>query len=409
MGRTGWILAGLVAGALAGLAVRAAPGLLEPARLLYPLGQLWLNALRMTLVPLVFCVMTNGIGQVARAAAAGRLLGLTIGLFFALLVFATFCGAVLALGLMRLWPVVPLGKALLAGAGPAPPATDFVSQLVAFIPVNPVAAAAQTEITPLIVFAAVLGAALARVPNGDAVFVLLRAVTDAMLVVVGWVLWLAPLGVFLLALDAVSSVGGALVVSLAQYLVLLCAVLVVAIPAATLVGAIGGGIGIGRFQRTIFPSQALAASTQSSLSALPSMLTAALDGLALPPALVSAILPLACTVFRFGNVWGGVAAGLIGAALCGIHPSLAQIVLAGGAGVLANTGVVGLPGQAVLFIAYGPIFAALGTPFEMLTLLIAVFTPADILDTTANVTGDMAVTAVVARLMRQRDSSATSA
>ncbi len=91
---------------------------------------------------------------------------------------------------------------------------------------------------------------------------------------------------------------------------------------------------------------------------------------------------------------------------CAGHPSLAQIVLAGAAGVLANTGGVGLPGQAVLFIAYGPVFAALGTPFEMLTPLIAVFTPADIPDTAANVTGDMAVTALAARLMRQRDSSA---
>jgi Na+/H+-dicarboxylate symporter len=110
------------------------------------------------------------------------------------------------------------------------------------------------------------------------------------------------------------------------------------------------------------------------------------------------VLPLACTVFRFGNVFGGVAAGLIGAWLCGIHPSAGQIALASVVAVIANTGVIGMPGQAVLFIAYGPIFAALGAPFEMLTLLVAVFTMPDILDTTANVTCDLAVTAIVARL-----------
>ncbi len=403
MGRTGWILLGLVAGICLGLGLRAwaLPGAIAAAKALHPIGQLWLNALRMTLVPLVFCVMAGGIGQVARAAAAGRMLGLTIGLFFVLLLAASVLGALTALGLMRLWPVVPLGAALLKNAAAAPVAPDFVSQLVSFIPVNPVQAAAQTEITPLIVFAAIFGAALTRVTGGETVFALLKVIADAMLAIVNWVLWAAPAGVFLLSLDAVVNVGGGLAAALAQYVLLLCAVLAVGIACATLMGALGGGIGLVRFIKAAFAPQALAASTQSSISALPSLLRAAQEDLGLPPALVASVMPLACTVFRFGNVCGGVAAGLIGAWLCGIHPGLAAIALAAVVGVLANTGVIGLPGQAVLFIAYGPIFAALGTPFEMLTLLVAVFTPADIFDTTANVTGDLAVTAMVARLVRR--------
>jgi proton glutamate symport protein len=408
VGRTGWILFGLVAGVCLGLGLRAwsGPALISFVKALHPVGQLWLNGLRMTLVPLVFCVMASGVGAVARAASAGRVLGLTILLFVILLLSASVMGAGLALGAMKLWPVSPIGQSLMKAATGTPPVPDFVGQIIAFIPINPIAAAAQTEVTPLIVFASIFGAAATRVANADAIFALLTGVTDTMLVIVNWVLWAAPLGVFLLSLDAVINVGGNLAAALAQYVILLSAVLVVAIVVAMVAGAFGGGGGIMRFAKAVFPSQALAASTQSSISALPLLLTAAEEGLSLPPPLVASVMPLACTVFRFGNVTGGVAAGLIGAYLCGVHPSITEIALAAVIGVIANVGVIGLPGQAVLFIAYGPIFAALGAPFEILTLLIAVFTLPDILDTTANVTGDLAVTAIVARLTKRATAEA---
>ena len=120
-------------------------------------------------------------------------------------------------------------------------------------------------------------------------------------------------------------------------------------------------------------------------------------------------MPLAVTTFRFGNVFGGVAAGLIGAHLFGIHPGVGQILLAIVIGVLTNVGVIGLPGQAVLFAAYGPIFTALGTPIEALTLIIAVFTLPDILDTTCNVTADLAATSLIARLARLETAKAPQA
>jgi Na+/H+-dicarboxylate symporter len=313
-----------VAGIALGLVLRAvgSPNLLAAAAALHPMGQLWLNALRMTLVPLVFCVMAGGIGQVARAAAAGRLIGLTLGLFFILLLGASVLGAFLALGMMKFWPVVPLGKALLKSAAAMPATPDFISQIVSFIPVNPVAAAAQTEVTPLIVFASVFGAAATRVANADAVFAILKGVADAMLVIVGWVLWAAPLGVFLLSLDSAVSVGGGLAASLAQYVLLLCAVLLIGIACATLMGALGGGIGLVRFQRAAFAPQALAASTQSSLSALPALLKAAEGDLGLPPALVASVMPLACTVFRFGNVSAGSRPGSLGRICAASRPGL---------------------------------------------------------------------------------------
>jgi Na+/H+-dicarboxylate symporter len=201
----------------------------------------------------------------------------------------------------------------------------------------------------------------------------------------------------LLAFDAALHVGVGLAVSLVQYVLMLSAVLVVALGVALAIGAIGSGRPLG-FVRAALPVLAIAASTQSSMACLPALLRAGRESLGLPVPLVGAVTPLAVTTFRFGNVFGGLSAGLIGAGLCGIHPGIGQIALACGIGALTNIGVIGLPGSAVLFAAYGPVFAALGTPIEMIGLLIPVFTLPDILDTGTNVTADLAVTAIAARM-----------
>ncbi len=137
------------------------------------------------------------------------------------------------------------------------------------------------------------------------------------------------------------------------------------------------------------------------MACLPALVKAAQEDLGLPPALVGVLMPMAVTVFRFGNVVGGVSAGLIGARLFGIDPGLPQIILAICVGVLTNIGVMGLPGPAVLLASYGPIFIALGAPIEALFLLLAVDTLPDILDTTANVTADLAVTAIIGRVAKR--------
>lgn len=400
MSRTTWILLALLSGALSGLALRLA-GHAGVADVLAPIGTLWLNALRMTLVPLVFCLMTTGVASVANAAGGGRLIAVTIGAFLALLLLAAVAGALAGVGLAALWPLHPVGAALTAAgvkAAAAPP-IDIVSQIVALIPLNPVAAAAEAAMTPLIVFAAILGAAVTRLPEVRRRLLVdvLKAAGDAMLVIVDWVLRAAPVGIFVLALGAVAKAGLDMATGLLQYVLMLTAVLGVGLLTTLAIGMMSG-VGPMRFLRAAAGPLALAASTQSSMACLPALVKAAEQDLALPPAAASTILPLATTVFRFGNVFGVVAGGLFGAHLFGVYPSTAQIALATGLAVLTNIGVMGLPGAAVLLAAYGPVFLALGTPMEALTLIIAVFTLPDIVDTSANVTGQLAATALITRL-----------
>jgi proton glutamate symport protein len=401
MSRTVSILLALIAGLAVGVVLRVYGGPDNGvAGFLQPIGQLWLNALRMTLVPLVFCLMTAGVAGLATTATdSGRQVGIAVGVFLSLLLAAAIVGAATAEALMLIWPVHPIDSALAAqsvATVAAPP--SFVSVLVNLIPLNPVAAAAEAAMVPLIVFAAIFGVAISRLPGGARGLLVdfFKAAADAMLIIVNWVLSAAPIGIFVLTLEAAANIGLGVALGLVQYVLLLSMVLAVGLVCATMVGLLSG-IQPARFFRAALGPQALAASTQSSMACLPALVQAA-ESLELPRPFVATMMPLAVTTFRFGNVCGGIAAGLIGAQLFGIHPGYAAITLAIVIGVLTNVGVIGLPGQAVLLAAYGPIFTALGTPIEALTLLIAVFTLPDILDTTCNVTADLAATSLIARL-----------
>jgi len=406
MTRTTSILLALVAGLVAGIALRVFAGHdTAIAGFLQPIGELWLNALRMTLVPLVFCLMTAGVAGLAdTAAGSGKQVAIAVAIFLTLLLAASVIGAGAAEALMTVWPVKPIDLALVSHSAATPTATatppNFAKVLVSLIPLNPIAAAAEAAMAPLIVFAAIFGVAISKLPSASCRVLIdfFKASADAMLIIVNWVLGAAPIGIFVLTLEAAANIGVGLALGLVQYVLLLSMVLGIGLTAATLIG-LCSGVPPRRFLRAALGPQALAASTQSSMACLPSLVQAA-AALDLPRPFVATIMPLAVTTFRFGNVLGGVAAGLIGAHLFGIHPGAGPIVLAIVIGVLTNVGVIGLPGQAVLFAAYGPIFTALGTPIEALTLLIAVFTLPDILDTTCNVTADLAATTLIARVAR---------
>ncbi len=403
LSRTWLILIALIAGLGVGLALRHAGEHGHSAiALLGPVGELWLNGLRMTLVPLVFCLIATGFATLARSTASGRFLAVTLGMFGVLLLVSACLGTAAAYGLMAIWPVHARAAGLVVAAvatGASANQQSLLQQVTSLIPVNPIAAAAEGAITPLIVFAAVFGTAIAHI--GEARSKLLTEVLDAlvsaMLQVIEWVLKLAPIGVFALAVTATASAGAGVAAGLAQYVALLCGVLGMGLVGAMLLG-IFSGVGAKRFVEAATAPQVLAVSTQSSMACLPALVTAA-ERLEIPEAVVGSVMPLAVSTFRMANVVMCVPAALIGAKLFGVTPTMGQVGLAVLVSIMTNIGTVGLPGQAVLFAAFGPVFAVVGAPLEALTLLVAVFTLPDMMATVTNVTADLAVTAVVARMV----------
>jgi Na+/H+-dicarboxylate symporter len=402
--RSWWIVVALILGFLIGLILHRTHYGQPVGSVAGQLGSIWLNALLMTLVPLIFCLMTSGAGSVAAMTGGRRLVVTTFTVFAILLVLGCCIGAVAATLLVHLWPFVPIPVSSISlGTVPIPvSAPSMLDQIVALIPSNPVQAAATTAMTPLIVFAAIFGAAITRLDDRWRTLLtnFFQAIAAAMLVIVEWVLWWAPAGVFCLALNATASAGTAVARGVLQYMAELTIVLVIALLCATIVG-ICSGFGVPRFLRALVAPLTLAASTQSSMACLPALILAG-DELGLPTPVVRAIMPLTVSLFRFGNVAASIAAGLIGAALFGVHPSAQRIVIACALGILINFGIVGVPGQALLFAAYGPVFLALGTPIEAISLLIAMFTIPDIFNTSTNVTCDLAATSLITTISGKR-------
>ncbi len=400
------VLVALVLGLTAGAAIQAgdAPEWRSAATIVEALGGLWLNALRMTVIPLIVALLITGIASVADAAATGKLATRAIALFTVLLVFAAIYSTLATQGLLALWPVDPdAARAFIAGSARTdadaitPP--TIAQWLQSLAPANPVRAAAEDQITPLVVFSCFFGFAATRLPPElrTPLIAFFKAVAETMIVIVRWVLFVGPLGVFALALGVGANAGFGAAGVLAQYVAIVSAVTIGITVVAYLLAFTWGGVPVGTFLRATAPATVVAFSTQSSLATLPAMLTAAREGLSIPARITDVILPLAVAVFRFTSPVANLAVAYVIAHLYGIDPTPVQMTTAVVVSFAVSVGAVGLPGQVSFFISMAPICVALGVPIELLGILLAVEVVPDIFRTVGNVMGDITATAILRR------------
>ncbi|OYZ42009.1 MAG: sodium:dicarboxylate symporter, partial [Novosphingobium sp. 16-62-11] len=202
-----WTFLGLITGLAGGLFVAfAAPSALPLVETwVKPIGEMWLRALQATIVPLVAALLFTGVTQTVATASAGALARRSLGLFLAVLTFSAGAALVVTPALIALIPIpADAGAALrqtLSGkdAGPVPGIADFLRSIV---PTNVIDAAANDRILPLILFVSVFALAVGRLagPQREVMTTFFAALASAMLVVIGWVLALAPIGVFALSM-----------------------------------------------------------------------------------------------------------------------------------------------------------------------------------------------------------------
>lgn len=379
-----------------------------------PIGGLWLNALQMTIIPLVVSLLITGIAASMEAARASRLATRAIILFLVLLWFSSAFAAVAIPFLFEIFPMPVDAAAALRSAlstsepvGEVPGFGDFLRSI---IPSNPIAAAANDAILPLIIFTAVFAFALTRLPAEprEQLTRFFRAVSDVMLVMIGWMLWLAPIGVLALAYVVGARAGTAAFGALLHYVVIISAVGIVLWALAVPFGMIGGQVSFRRFLRAIGPSQAVAISTQSSLASLPPMLRGA-ESLGVPVAASGVVLPLAVAIFRWTGPAMNFGVALYIAHWYGMELGPAQIFAGIAAGATTTLGAVSLPGQVSFITSIAPICMVMGVPIEALALLIAVETIPDIFRTLGNVTMDVAATVTVTRRTGFMESEAVTA
>jgi len=366
-------------------------------------GGLWLNALRMTVVPLVFCLVVTGIASVADATATGRLAARAVALFSFLLVCAALYSIAATNGLLAAWPIdADAARGFLAGApAPDPAAAEeaggFARWLQSLAPANPIRAAAEEAILPLVVFAVFFGFAATRLPEAtkDNLVGFFRGVAETMIVIVHWVLIAAPIGVFALSLGVGLRAGFGAVGVLAHYVAVVSLVTAGITIIALLLAVTWGRAPVGRFASAAAAPLAVAFSTQSSLASLPAMLEAARDGLGVPRRVTDLVLPLAVAVFRFTSPVANLAVALYIASLYGMTPAPLQLAGAVVVAFAVSIGSVGLPGQVSFLASMTPICIALGVPIELLGVFLAVEVVPDIFRTLGNVGGDLAATLIL--------------
>lgn len=400
------VLAALFVGLVAGAWIRSTsnPALAATADVIQAFGGLWLNALRMVVIPLVFSLLVVGIASVADAAQTGGLVARAVVLFTVLLVLAALFAIGLVNAVLAAWPVArDAAASFIAGAGgsapqiTAPP--SFADWLQSLAPSNPVASAAQDQVLPLVVFAVFFGFAATRLnaQMRDSLVAFFRAVSEAMIVIVQWVLLAGPFGVFALSLGVGAHTGFQAAGTIAHYIVVVAGALAASTVLAWIIAVTWGRQKIGVFSAAATPVWAIAFSTQSSLASLPAMIEAAREGLRIPERVVDVVLPLAVAVFRFTSPVGNLAVCYFIAHLYGLHPSLLQTASAVAVAYAMSIGAVGLPGQVSYISSIAPICLALGVPTDLLGIFLAVEVVPDIFRTLGNVTGDLAATSILAR------------
>lgn len=368
-------------------------------------GSVWLGGLQMTVIPLVLALLVVGVGKVADALSAGRLTARAMLWFTGLLIAAIVLTLIGVQAALAVWPVdADSARALIAGssaAGAAPPPEpiQFGAWLRSLAPTNPVAAAAENAVLPLVIFALFFAFAITRLPEHQKILLVnfFDAVADAMVVIVNWVLWVAPLGVFALALTLGLRGGLASTGALAHYVLLTSLGCILVAVAAYPLAVVFGRAPLARFARALAPAQVVAFSTQSSLGTLPVMVERARDHLGVPEHVAGLVLPLAVAVFRLTSPVANLSVVLFICHVSGVQPSLAQLVAAGVVAFAVSISSVGLPGQVSFFVSISPICLAMGAPVELLPLLLAVEVIPDIFRTVGNVSADLAVTAILNR------------
>ncbi len=396
------LAAGIAVGALVGSSGNE--GLIGFTTEVEYIGALWLNLLRMTVVPLVFALLVTGVASVANAASTGRLAARSLGVFAVLLVAATTFACLAFPAFLSIWPVDPsAATAIMQRAGqaavmPASPPT-IGAWLAALAPGNPIQAAAEGAILPLVVFAMFFGFAATRLPAAqrEPMVAFFKAVADTMIIIVRWVLMAAPLGVFALALGVGLTAGVGIVGLIAQYIVIVSVVTALIVPLAFLFAIVWGRVSLPKFLNATAPVLAVAISSRSSLASLPLMVERSRDALGVPARVANIVLPLAVAVFRMTSPVANLGVVFFCAAVMGVDLTPDKVVIGGFVAIAISIGSVGLPGEISFIASVAPISMAMGVPIELLGILVAVESVPDIFRTVGNVSGDLAATVIAAK------------
>jgi len=378
--------------------------LVKVALAIEPLGSLWINAIRMTVVPLVVALVITSVTNQSDLRRTGRLGGLALVVFVGLLVTGgLFASLVAPISFAHLTIAPDVVERLRAGAASstatAQQMPSVVQRILDVVPVNPIKAAAEDALLPLVVFIFIFSVALTRleIESREAVLRLFQALGDAMLIIVRWVLVIAPVGIFALAVGLGVRMGVGAAGALVHYVITVSATLLIFTLLLYAIAWWFGGTTVRQFAVAALPAQAVAFSSRSSLAALPAPLTGTRDRLGLSPPITGFVLPFGVSVFRVGVPIAWVPGAVFLSRLYGVNLSTSATLGLVATAVFISFSVPGISGASLFLIA--PVLVSLGLPAEGAGILLAVDAIPDMFKTSTNVTAHLAVAVILGRFV----------
>jgi len=380
------VLLAMALGVIAGLVLGG------DALALKPLGTAYINAIKMLVIPLVFFSLILSITSLDQGQGLGRVAGKTIGLFLLTALIASLIG--IAVGTAFQFET---GQNLVAAQVTEKVIPPVSQVLVDLIPANPIAAMAQGQVLPVMLFAILLGLALRNIgEKGTAMLSVVRSGADMMFEVTRLVLLFTPVGVFGLMAWVVGTYGLEMLLPLGKFILAIyvgCLLHIV----LTYGGFVHffSSMKVTDYFRAILPVQLVAFSTCSSYATLPASYKAVTEDLKVSKDYAGFVLPLGSTINMdgCGGVYPAVAAIFI-AHLYGIELQLIDYLLIVGTATLASLGTAGVPGTALVMLTVT--LTVVGLPLEGIAFIAAIDRIVDMIRTTTNVTGDTMVALVVA-------------
>ncbi|QYJ84342.1 dicarboxylate/amino acid:cation symporter [Shewanella aegiceratis] len=382
------ILIGMLLGICAGL------GLGEQAVLLKPIGTLFVNTIKMLIVPLVFCSLIVGVTSMQDTAKMGRIGFKSFAFYLGTTSIAITLG--LAVGHI-MQPGAGLAMTSAESHNAVKEVPSIMETLINIVPTNPIAALASGQILQVIVFAVALGIALVLIgDHGKPAIKVFESLAEAMYKLTDMVMKLAPYGVFGLMAWVAGEYGMDMLMPLIKVILAVyigCALHIIGFYSLVLIFV--AKLNPMQFFKGISNALAVAYTTSSSAGTLPASMKCASESLGINKKISSFVLPLGTTINMDGTaLYQGVTALFVAQAF-GIDLTWVDYITIILTATLASIGTAGVPGAGLVMLTL--VLTTVGLPLEGVAIIAGIDRILDMARTVVNVSGDLVATTVIAK------------
>jgi Na+/H+-dicarboxylate symporter len=391
------IAAGLVLGLIVGLGAAATGNewLHLVAKSSAPFGAIFMSAIKMVVIPLIVTVIFTSIAKLGDPRKLGRIGGLTIAYYWITLIPAIAIGMATTKVGLRFASEIEMPD---AAATEVPELQSIVDFIVSLVAANPFSAASSGAILPLIVFTALVAAATGTLAaeRRERLISIADDVSAALIKLVWWILYTAPIGVFGLAAPVTAQLGWGLVQSLGVFIICVFVGLVIFLSVITLpLVYFVGGISPVRYLRGLFGGVSVAVSTTSTAAAIPVTLEETTKNLKVSTTIADLLVPLGASMHRPGSALFQGSAIVFLAYLYDIPIPVAAIGAAMLATFLVSLTVAPVPSSSVVTMA--PALDAVGVPVAGLALVLGIDRIPDMMRSGVNILGQVSAAVLVDR------------